>query len=202
MGKRHRRIRARSATGQVAGAATEKPGLDRPSSNTRPAQHASPRKPLSRSPDPNPGPSQNNSPRAPFSCPEYEQRPARDAARKCPLLLDKRASPPAGSSRPLGTSCERPSARDRPPHRSCIRGEAATPPLLSPHAREQRPARRTPSSGSARFSRPGAEPAEFASLPRAATHDAPSPTRRFAPPAPRLRNRPRTIRAQPIRMIV
>jgi hypothetical protein len=27
MGKRHRRIRARGATGQVAGAATEKPGL-------------------------------------------------------------------------------------------------------------------------------------------------------------------------------
>ena len=30
MGKRHRRIRARSATGQVAGAATEKPGLNTP----------------------------------------------------------------------------------------------------------------------------------------------------------------------------
>ena len=30
MGKRHRRIRARSATGQVAGAATEKPGLNSP----------------------------------------------------------------------------------------------------------------------------------------------------------------------------
>ena len=34
VGKRHRRIRARSATGQVAGAATEKPGLKRPSSKT------------------------------------------------------------------------------------------------------------------------------------------------------------------------
>jgi hypothetical protein len=41
MGKRHRRIRARSATGQVAGAATEKPGLKQhPSSKNRPAQHA------------------------------------------------------------------------------------------------------------------------------------------------------------------
>jgi hypothetical protein len=30
VGKRHRRIRARSATGQVAGAATEKPGLNTP----------------------------------------------------------------------------------------------------------------------------------------------------------------------------
>jgi hypothetical protein len=41
VGKRHRRIRAASATGQVAGAATEKPGLkQRPSSKNRPAQHA------------------------------------------------------------------------------------------------------------------------------------------------------------------
>ena len=70
MGKRHRRIRARSATGQVAGAATEKPGLKRPSSKNRPAQHAFSQKPLSRSPDPNPGRRQNNSLRAPFSCPE------------------------------------------------------------------------------------------------------------------------------------
>ena len=34
VGKRHRRIRARSATGQVAGAANEKPGLERPSRKT------------------------------------------------------------------------------------------------------------------------------------------------------------------------
>ena len=60
VGKRHRRIRARSATGQVAGAATEKPGLKQhPSPKNRPAQHAFSRKPLSRSPDPNPaGPEQ------------------------------------------------------------------------------------------------------------------------------------------------
>src|SRR5918994_712894 len=53
VGKRHRRIRAQSATGQVAQAATEKPGLKRPSSNNRPAQHAFSQKPLSRSRDPN-----------------------------------------------------------------------------------------------------------------------------------------------------
>ena len=55
MGKRHRRIRARSATGQVAGAATEKPGLKhahRP--RTGLPNMRSPRKPLSRSPEPNP----------------------------------------------------------------------------------------------------------------------------------------------------
>jgi hypothetical protein len=48
VGKRHRRIRARSATGQVAGAATEKPGLEahRPK---RPAQPAFSRTPLSQS---------------------------------------------------------------------------------------------------------------------------------------------------------
>ena len=40
MGKRHRRIRARSATGQVAGAATEKPGLQRAHRPKRPAQPA------------------------------------------------------------------------------------------------------------------------------------------------------------------
>jgi hypothetical protein len=39
-------LRAQSATGQVAGAATEKPGLNRPSSKNRPAQHAFSQKPL------------------------------------------------------------------------------------------------------------------------------------------------------------
>jgi hypothetical protein len=39
VGKRHRRIRARGATGQVAGAATEKHGLEAHRAN-RPAQHA------------------------------------------------------------------------------------------------------------------------------------------------------------------
>jgi hypothetical protein len=39
VGKRHRRIRARSATGPVAGAATEKPG-SKPIAQKRPAQHA------------------------------------------------------------------------------------------------------------------------------------------------------------------
>jgi hypothetical protein len=62
VGKRHRRIRPRSATGQVAGAATEKPGLKSPSSKNRPAQHAFSQKPLSRSPDPNQGPDQEQQP--------------------------------------------------------------------------------------------------------------------------------------------
>ena len=35
-----------------------------------------------------------------------------------PLLRDTRASPPAGSSCPLGTRCRRPLARDRLPRRS------------------------------------------------------------------------------------
>ena len=56
MGKRHRRIRARSATRQVAGAATEKPGLEAHRAK-RPAQPAFSRGPcpsrpnLSRRPD-------------------------------------------------------------------------------------------------------------------------------------------------------
>ncbi len=45
VGKRHRRIRARSATGQVAGAATEKPGLEAHRPN-RPAQPAFSQRPL------------------------------------------------------------------------------------------------------------------------------------------------------------
>jgi hypothetical protein len=40
VGKRHRRIRARSATGQVAGAATEKRGLQLAHRPKRPAQPA------------------------------------------------------------------------------------------------------------------------------------------------------------------
>ena len=45
VGKRHRRIRARGATGQVAGAATEKPGLEAHRPNGLPNLR-SPRKPL------------------------------------------------------------------------------------------------------------------------------------------------------------
>ena len=45
VGKRHRRIRARSATGQVAGAATEKPGL-KPIVQTGLPSLRSPRRPL------------------------------------------------------------------------------------------------------------------------------------------------------------
>ena len=71
VGKRHRRIRARSATGQVAGAANEKPGLKQhPSSN----EPACPTCVLPESPCPGhptlTRPSQNNSPQESFSCPE------------------------------------------------------------------------------------------------------------------------------------
>ena len=55
VGKRHRRIRARSATRQVAGAATEKPGLKAHRAK-RPAQPAFSRRPLSQSPEPKPTP--------------------------------------------------------------------------------------------------------------------------------------------------
>ena len=51
MGKRHRRIRARSATGPVAGAATEKPGLEAHRPRTGLPNLRSPRKPPSRSTD-------------------------------------------------------------------------------------------------------------------------------------------------------
>jgi hypothetical protein len=69
VGKRHRRIRARSATGHVAGAATEKPGLEahRPK---RPAQPAFSRTPLSQSPEPKPDAGCHTGARAPVSCPE------------------------------------------------------------------------------------------------------------------------------------
>ena len=54
MGKRHRRIRARSATGQVAGAATEKPGLNSPSSKTACPTCVLPEGPSSQSAEPKP----------------------------------------------------------------------------------------------------------------------------------------------------
>jgi hypothetical protein len=52
VGKRHRRIRARSATGQVAGAATEHSPGSKPIVQTGLPTLRSPRKPPSRSPDP------------------------------------------------------------------------------------------------------------------------------------------------------
>jgi hypothetical protein len=72
VGKRHRRIRARSATGQVAGAATEKAGLEahRP---RRPAQPAFSRRPLSQSTDPKPGPGRQPGLQAAVSCPEIRR---------------------------------------------------------------------------------------------------------------------------------
>jgi len=95
VGKRHRRIRARSATGQVAGAATEKPGLKRPSSKNRPAQHAFSQKPLSRSPDPNPAPEPEQQPQAPFSCPEARASASEDRLGRRSCVGGKAAASPS-----------------------------------------------------------------------------------------------------------
>jgi hypothetical protein len=75
VGKRHRRIRARSATGQVAGAATEKAGLEahRP---RRPAQPAFSRRPLSQSTEPKPGPGRQQGLQRALSCHDKRQSPA------------------------------------------------------------------------------------------------------------------------------
>jgi hypothetical protein len=73
MGKRHRRIRARSATGQVAGAATEKPGLNTPIAQTGLPTMRSPTEPLSRSTEPTPD-QPDQQPHTPFSCPEQQKR--------------------------------------------------------------------------------------------------------------------------------
>src|SRR3954454_18710966 len=54
VGKRHRRIRARSATGSVAGAATEKTGLTRTSTKNGLATTRSPEGPSARTVNPDP----------------------------------------------------------------------------------------------------------------------------------------------------
>ena len=73
MGKRHRRIRARSATGQVAGAATEKPGLNSPIVQIGLPSLRSPKGPSSQSAEPKPTTGRQPLHRA-VSCPE--QHPA------------------------------------------------------------------------------------------------------------------------------
>jgi hypothetical protein len=81
VGKRHRRIRARSATRQVAGAATEKPGLEAHRAK-RPAQPAFSRRPLSQSTEPKPGPGRQRRLHRAVSCRETEHR-NRKCARLC-----------------------------------------------------------------------------------------------------------------------
>jgi hypothetical protein len=69
VGKRHRRIRARSATGQVAGAATEKPGLNSPIVQTGLPSLRSPKGPSSQSVEPKPTAGHHRAFRAQFHAP-------------------------------------------------------------------------------------------------------------------------------------
>jgi hypothetical protein len=83
VGKRHRRIRARSATGQVAGAATEKPGLQLAHRPKRPAQPAFSQKgPLSQSTEPKPAAGHHRALERAVSCPEL-QRPRQRGTHAC-----------------------------------------------------------------------------------------------------------------------
>ena len=75
VGKQHRRIRARSATGQVAGAATEKPGL-KPTVQNRLPNPRPPKRPTSQSPEPKPAARCQASPQGTVSCPEKQERQA------------------------------------------------------------------------------------------------------------------------------
>jgi hypothetical protein len=85
VGKRHQRIRARSATGQVAGAATESPGSNAHRPRTGLPNMRSPRKPPSRSPDPNQDPDQEQQPsRAIFMPRRAPVWPEQDAASAMP----------------------------------------------------------------------------------------------------------------------
>ena len=71
MGKRHRRIRAHSATGQVAGAATEFLGLLSPSSTNGLPSLRSPEGPSSQSPEPNPATGHDRPSRNQFHAPNF-----------------------------------------------------------------------------------------------------------------------------------
>ena len=109
VGKRHRRIRARSATGQVAGAATEKPGLEahRPK---RPAQPAFSRRPLSQSAEPKPAPRTTETLQRAVSCPD--KRHSQQAPAKTPPIRRIRAASGRRADRLI---CPRFRARARAP---------------------------------------------------------------------------------------
>jgi len=78
VGKRHRRIRARSATGQVAGAATEKPGLQLAHRPKRPAQPAfSQKAPRPSRPNLSPPPDTTGAFKEQFHAPTSRSRAAR-----------------------------------------------------------------------------------------------------------------------------
>jgi hypothetical protein len=74
VGKRHRRIRARSATGQVAGAATEKPGLNSPIVQTAYPACVLPEGPSSQSAEPKPTTGRQRGLQSAVSCPDEQER--------------------------------------------------------------------------------------------------------------------------------
>ena len=93
VGKRHRRIRARSATGQVAGAATEKPGLEAHRPN-RPAQPAfSQKAPRPSRAEPTPTAGQHRAFRAQFHAPNRSSHRVPGARAHALLLLRACAGP-------------------------------------------------------------------------------------------------------------
>jgi hypothetical protein len=74
VGKRHRRIRARSATGQVAGAATEQPGLKAHRRKTACPACVPPKAPSPRQPNLSQPPDVTRGLREAVSCPEWRKR--------------------------------------------------------------------------------------------------------------------------------
>jgi hypothetical protein len=110
--KRHRRIRARSATGQVAGAATEKPGLNSPIVQIGLPSLRSPEGPSSQSTEPKPAPGHDTRLHRAVSCPEKHQRCTSAVSLRTPFtalsapLPRMRASVELPARRSLGTSNE------------------------------------------------------------------------------------------------
>jgi hypothetical protein len=93
VGKRHRRIRARSATGQVAGAATEKPGLQLAHRPKRPAQPAfSQKAPRPSRPNLSPPPDTTGALKEQFHAPNRSSRPNPEHARRLASAFDDRST--------------------------------------------------------------------------------------------------------------
>jgi len=110
VGKRHRRIRAHSTTGQVAGAATEKPGSKPIAQKPACPTCVLPESPLSQSAEPRPKPGQQPSERHSHAPTRSSVGHRSDAARS------QRKGPPGLAHLPLGT---RPSSG--PAYLTCLR---------------------------------------------------------------------------------
>jgi hypothetical protein len=155
--KRHRRIRARSATGQVAGAATEKPGLNSPIVQIGLPSLRSPEGPSSQSTEPKPAPGHDTRLHRAVSCHEMQQR----ADRSTTALLVARSStfaPTAGSADarrkgnsgpgvPRSRECRGASAADcrmhlQPPATSSLKRDPCGAPRPSCHHHARRRAAR------------------------------------------------------------